>query len=307
MITWKATGVPIFDKLAALGPGSVANMTALQIILACLLCAFGLRTIADKMTVDSLPEEEEGKEELKPLRSLVASIAPVFSKMVPLLSYFYCMTVGVSLLCVYEVNLRETLLNTVLDEALVIQAINLTAQFSQDIVDIIFIISFTWFAKNVKNRVCNYFINRLLQEKSLGLRRIVSTISRAFDYILYLGAFLSSLHEFGFDVSPLLASLGASSVVIGIATREITENIAAAITLYTAPPFEEGDKVKLYSIEGLDSMTVIAEGEVKSIEPLRTILETAHGSTLFIANSTVLKFMVENESRNPRVVPQSFN
>ncbi len=298
-LSWKATGVPIFDKLASIGPGPDANMTALQVVFVCLTCAFGLKAIADKMTSNSLPIEEEGKVDLKPVRSLIASIAPVVSRMIPLLSYFYCMTVGVSLVCVYEVTLRETLLKTVFDEGLVIQAIGLMAQFFQDVVDIIFIISFTWFAKNVKNRFISYFMNSVLQESSPGLKRIVFTAGRAFDYILYLGAFLSSLHEFGFDVSPLLASLGASSVVVGIATREIIENIAAAITLYTAPPFSRGDKVKLYSIEGLDSLTVIAEGEVKSIEPLRTILETAKGTTLFVANSTILKFMVENESQNP--------
>lgn len=299
LITWKATGVPIFDKLASLGPGSAANMAAFQIVCGCLFCAFVFKVMADKMTIDSVPMEDEGKGEFKPFRTLLASVTPVISKMIPLLSYFYCLTVGVSLLCVYEVNLRETLLNTVLDEALVIRAINLMAQFFQDVVDIIFIISFTWFAKNVKNRFCRYLTNRVLEESSLGLKRIIFTASNAFDYVLYLGAFLSSLHEFGFDVSPLLASLGASSVVLGIAAREIIENIAAAMTLYTAPPFEAGDKVKLYSVEGLDSVAIVAEGEVKSIEPLRTILETARGTTLFVANSMILKFMVENESQNP--------
>lgn len=301
LITWKPTGVPIFDKLASLGPGRTANITALQIICACLVCALMFRIFADIMISKSLPIEEEGKQDLKPLHALVSSIAPVISKMIPILSWFYCMTVGVSLLCTYEVTLRESLLKTVLDEALVIRAINMTAQFSQDIVDVIFIISFTWFAKNLKNRCCSYITNRLLEKSSIGLKRMLATASHAVDYILYIGAFLGGLHVFGFDVSPILASLGASSVVIGIAAREITENIAAAITLYTAPPFEEGNQVKLYSVEGLDTVAVVAEGKVKSIEPLRTILETARGTTLYVANSMVLKFMVENESQKPKL------
>lgn len=302
LVTWKATGVPVFDKLASIGPGTAANMTALQIISACLLCTFGLKLISDRLSRGSLPIEDEGKSEFRPLLSISASITPVVSRMVPLISYFYCLTVGMSLLSLYEVNLRQSLLNTVLNEALVVQTIHLTAQFFQDTVDVIFIISITWFVKNIKNRVCSYITNRSLRDSSEGLKRMLFAGSHAVDYILYLGAFLSSLKAFGFDINPLLASLGASSVVIGIATREIIENIAAAITLYTAPPFEAGDNIKLYSVEGLESVQVIAEGTVKSIEPLRTIIETARGTTIYVANSMVLKFMVENESQNPKDV-----
>ena len=60
---------------------------------------------------------------------------------------------------------------------------------------------------------------------------------------------------------------------------------------YTSPPFAAGDYVKL-----LNNGSLIAEGQVISIEPLRTVIETEEGGTLYIANSMIVKWMILNMS-----------
>jgi MscS family membrane protein len=223
-------------------------------------------------------------------------MTPVLSKMIPIFAMTYCATVLLSLIALYDVHLQEFLKNTILDEDSVVRSVRYLAQFCQDIVDVIWIVSITWFVKNIKNRAIFYIINKHLSQ--FGLRRMLMAGSFVFNYLLYIGAFLAGLDAFGFDISPLLASLGASSVLIGIASREILENVAATITLYTSPPFSIGDVIKMYSVEGLDAVQVVAEGTVQSINPLNTVIKTSTGSLVYVANSMVIKWMVENLSQS---------
>lgn len=59
-----------------------------------------------------------------------------------------------------------------------------------------------------------------------------------------------SLANYGINLRPLLASLGASSLVLGIAAQNLLRNLAAGITLYTHRPFSVGDSVQLWTVEG---------------------------------------------------------
>lgn len=105
-------------------------------------------------------------------------------------------------------------------------------------------------------------------------------------------ALFSSLDICGINITPLLASLGGASVVIGLASQAILKDLASSLTLFIAPPFSIGDSVKFRSGGGL-----VMEGLVLNIEPMRTILKTAEGNTLYVSNGKIVGWEVENASR----------
>lgn len=295
LITWQATGVPVLEKLHQFS-GFQAVIHSAQIVSTSVVCIYVIKFIADWLNKHSIPIEEEGTKPSNPIKSLMYSLTGPLSRILPFLGYAYTSTVILSLLTVYDGYLEQALEKTIFDEALVVRGIRLLAQFCQDLVDLSYILVTTWTVKNIKDRMASYVINKYLNglTSNSGLNRMLLTFSYLLDYVLYIGAGLAGLTAFGFDISPLLASLGASSVVIGIAARNVLENFAAAITLYTAPPFSIGDDVRL-----LNYQNVVAEGKILAIEPLRTIIETPEQSTLYISNSLVVKWMVDNLSQSP--------
>lgn len=295
LITWEATGVPVLEKLHQFS-GLEAAVHSVQVIATSLVCIYVAKFLSDWLNKRSVAVEEEGIRPLNPFKSLLYSFTGPLSRILPFLGYAYTCTVVLSLITVYDGYLEHALEKTIFDEAIVVRAVRLLAQFCQDLVDLCYILMATWTVKNIKDRVTRYILNRYLNgvTSNSGLNRMLLTFSYLLNYVLYIGAGLAGLTAFGFDISPLLASLGASSVVIGIAARNVLENFAAAITLYTAPPFAIGDDVRL-----LNYQNVVAEGKIVAIEPLRTIIETPEQSTLYISNSLVIKWMVDNLSQNP--------
>lgn len=182
----------------------------------------------------------------------------------------------------------------------VVRILSFLTQFLQDIDDVIFIVAIAWMVKNFKERIIAYIQNKYLGgvESTAGASRMMLSFGYLMNYAIYIASGFLCLDAFGFDVSPLLASVGASSVIIGIASRNVLENFAAAVTLYTAPPFAVGDAVKFINFGSL-----VAEGKVLAIEPLRTIIETKEGTTMYISNSLVIKWMVDNLSQKSGNVP----
>lgn len=120
----------------------------------------------------------------------------------------------------------------------------------------------------------------------------METVGGFLNYGIYAGAFFSSLTTCGINITPLLASLGGASVVIGLASQTILGELASSLTLFVAPPFGVGDNIKF-----LSGGALVMEGIVLAIEPMRTILKTADGNTLYVSNGKIVGWEVENTSR----------
>lgn len=112
------------------------------------------------------------------------------------------------------------------------------------------------------------------------------------NFIIYFISGLAMLDACGINLTPLIASLGGISVIIGLASQSILGNVASAIALYSSPPFQVGHYIKL-----LDAGSVVVEGEVLALLPMRTVLRTPEKSTLYIDNAQVLGFMIQNDTQ----------
>jgi len=252
-VNWKATGVPILERLKAIDTIAEANVHALQLVLlisiGTLISYYSFKELSKRvrgymMTIlvlgggycdyirlplycfvclQALPQEEEGKQESSWLSLLVGMICTPALKLIPWLGATYLTTVMLAMGQVYIGVYQDKFATFFWGQSQEVSRIVwFLTQFFQDIVDIILIVGYAWVAKNFKDRVISYVQNRYIGGESniSGASRMLYSFGFVLDYLIYGFAFLASLDAFGFDIGPLLASVGASSVIIGIASRK---------------------------------------------------------------------------------------
>ena len=250
-IKWTATGVPVFDRLATLGPGPQSVSMAIQLIIASMVTAYVLKIVADswmrtlRRSNDPSDLRILGTRKNGLASTLLQSAVPVVSKTIPLLAISYSVTVLFSLLAVYEVYLRNMFLYTFIDESLVVRSVVMLSQFFMDCVDVLLIYATTLFLRNIKDLLVQQKLVKAITDGEFGdamrktgikgnilpLVRLVNVTNAMLTYLLYFIALIASLDAFGFDVGPLVASISGVSVLIGIGMREVLENVAGAVTL----------------------------------------------------------------------------
>lgn len=113
-----------------------------------------------------------------------------------------------------------------------------------------------------------------------------SFLAKAIKVILIVCIFLLALNAAGLSgiAGAIMATAGASAVVLGFAFKDIAENFLAGIILAFNRPFHVDDTVKIEEVFG----------KVKSMEFRYTKIITFDGRSVYIPNSDVLTKPVYN-------------
>lgn len=113
-----------------------------------------------------------------------------------------------------------------------------------------------------------------------------SFLAKAIKLVLVIALFLLALQAAGLSgiAGALLATAGASAVVLGFAFKDIAENFLAGIILAFNRPFHVNDTVQIENIFG----------KVKSMEFRYTKIATFDGRNVYIPNADVLTKPVYN-------------
>jgi small conductance mechanosensitive channel len=101
--------------------------------------------------------------------------------------------------------------------------------------------------------------------------------------LIGLGITLGSL---GIDTSGLIAGLGVTGLVVGLALRDILENLLAGALLLMRRPFDIGDYIEVGS----------AKGRVEDIRLRDTTLRTPDGLRVIIPNTVIYESIIVNTS-----------
>ncbi len=128
-------------------------------------------------------------------------------------------------------------------------------------------------------------INRQINRKSKD-PLMSGFLAKAIKLVLIICTLLLGLHTMGLSgiAGAILATAGASAVVIGFAFKDIAENFLAGIILAFNRPFNVNDTVKIEDVFG----------KVKSMEFRYTKIATFDGRHVYIPNGDVLKKPVFN-------------
>ena len=287
---WKPTGVPLVDDLASFATITESGIHAAKLI-AIALVATVLGTIIIR-TVAAKADDEAHKTSFNPIRAVLGAISAPSAALLPLYTAVYSATVVSSLVQVAAAKASAQFNSLCFGNGpAVMKVIKSITQLVQDATEVIVVIAAAWTVIEVKDR---FFatLERTAFKNNDGLARLAGTFSSLMNYLIYAGGALAALSSVGINITPLLASVGASSVVIGLAAQKLLGDVAASLTLFAAPPFAAGDSIKF-----LSGGALVTEGVVLAIEPLRTVLKTPSGGTLYISNSKVTSWEVLNDSR----------
>lgn len=117
-----------------------------------------------------------------------------------------------------------------------------------------------------------------------------SFLGKAVKLVLIVAVLMLGLHAAGLSgiAGGILATAGASAIVVGFAFKDIAENFLAGIILSFSRPFHIHDAIKVLDFEG----------EVQDLSFRYTKIRTFDGRNVYIPNSDVITNPVTNYTGN---------
>jgi len=105
--------------------------------------------------------------------------------------------------------------------------------------------------------------------------QIERAIVRVSKYVVYVIGLFVVISILGVDLTLVILGLGAFSIAISFAMRDIIQNFVSGIIVQGDKPFRIGDRIKIRE----------HEGRVVKIGIRTTIIEADNGARIFIPNS----------------------
>ena len=174
-----------------------------------------------------------------------------------------------------------------------------TIDISKIVIPIIYIIIGIVVYKIVKT-----FINKSLEVSVIGKRKklkrretIGNLLINIIKYIIVLIVFIAILDSIGINVKSILAGLGITAAIIGLAFQDIAKDFLSGISIILEDQYEIGDMVE---IDGF-------LGEVTYLGLKTTRIKNYKGEVLIISNHTINKIINYSINNNLAVVDVSIS
>jgi small-conductance mechanosensitive channel len=133
-------------------------------------------------------------------------------------------------------------------------------------------------------------LGRIARMREQHVKTLASLLYSAGTAVIIVGAILTALPEFGFNVTPIAAAAGLSSLAIGFGAQHLVRDIINGFFIVIEDQFAVGENVRVGTAIG----TVI--GRVEHMTLRRTVVRDAQGAVVTIPNGEVTQ--VSNLSRD---------
>ncbi len=154
------------------------------------------------------------------------------------------------------------------------------------------IIILTWLSLRLLHHTEEYLINFVYKGEHTNFRQNKTTIIavwRLLKMLLVIFAFLMAMQALHVDITGIVAIGSASTIVLGIAAKELLANFFGGMMIFMDRQFMVGDSIK--------SPNQDIEGVIEYIGWRLTRIRTVDKSLLYVPNSVFLTISVENTSR----------
>ncbi|MBR1937434.1 MAG: mechanosensitive ion channel family protein [Spirochaetales bacterium] len=132
------------------------------------------------------------------------------------------------------------------------------------------------------------FIKKLVDKKTNVTPLMGGFMIKTLQVIVWSITAISILGFWGIDIAPILAGVGVSGIVLGLALQETIASIFSGFMIAVSKPFGIGDYVEIGSVSGtVSSMDTVAVG-----------LVTPDGKKIVMANKLVWGAVITNYSSN---------
>ncbi|GAX82316.1 hypothetical protein CEUSTIGMA_g9745.t1 [Chlamydomonas eustigma] len=157
-----------------------------------------------------------------------------------------------------------------------------------------FIAGFSSVVFNLKSRFCKEKAWEAEMKGDLTQQRRWEAYDKLGAFVIYVLTFVLGIQAIGLEVTSVLAIGGIGGLAIGLAGREICENLLNGFLIMSTTPFEVGDEITFYH------SNVQVEGIVIDIGWYRTQIRSFEREVFVIPNSVFSKNIVLNTSRRVR-------
>ena len=130
----------------------------------------------------------------------------------------------------------------------------------------------------------NWLLERKIKMSQLAERLIANVIK----YVLMLVGFAVALTALEIDVTPILAAIGATGLVVGLALQESLSNVASGVMILINRPFDVGDVVTAGGVTGT----------VRQMNLVSTNFRTFDNQTIHVPNNEIWNNVITNVTAN---------
>ncbi|QDS94233.1 Small-conductance mechanosensitive channel [Roseimaritima multifibrata] len=132
------------------------------------------------------------------------------------------------------------------------------------------------------------FVNWLLERKIRLSQLAERLIANIIKYVLLLVGFAVALTALEIDVTPVLAAIGATGLVVGLALQDSLSNVASGLMILINRPFDVGDVVTAGGVTGT----------VRQMNLVSTNFRTFDNQTIHVPNNEIWNNVITNVTAN---------
>lgn len=146
------------------------------------------------------------------------------------------------------------------------------------------ILLISWIVAKVIQKIINWLLARKLHLSHLAEDLISRTIKNV---VLVVGLAIS-LTALEIDITPILAAIGATGLVVGLALQGTLSNFASGLMILVTRPFDVGDIVNAGGVTGvIHRMNLVA-----------TTFKTFDNQTILVPNNSIWNNVITNITAN---------
>ncbi len=148
----------------------------------------------------------------------------------------------------------------------------------------VFILLLTYFVAKIVAGLVNWLQGRRLRLTELAKRLISGTIKN----VVFLIGFAVALTALEVDITPVLAAIGATGLVIGLALQGTLSNFASGLMILVNRPFDVGNVVSAAGVTGT----------IHQMNLVSTTFRTFDNQTIHVPNNEILNGVITNITAN---------
>ncbi|WP_436715567.1 mechanosensitive ion channel family protein [Roseiconus lacunae] len=146
------------------------------------------------------------------------------------------------------------------------------------------ILLITWIVAKIVARIVNWLLDRKIRLSQLAERLISQTIKN----VVFAIGFAVALTALEIDITPIVAAIGATGLVIGLALQGTLSNFASGLMILINRPFDVGHVVSAGGITGtIDQMNLVS-----------TRFRTFDNQTIYVPNNEIWNNVITNITAN---------
>lgn len=117
---------------------------------------------------------------------------------------------------------------------------------------------------------------RLTEKQAQRVETLQSMIINIMKYVIIIATGLAVVASFGVDVSSLLAGLGIGAAVVGLALKDLAQDVIAGISIITEAQYEVGDLIEVNGFRGRVTHLGLKTTRVKNYRGKELIISNRH-------------------------------